>query len=305
MAARVGAIGSRVAATTTGATGTGIGSTTQISAGEVARRRGVGPASAEPASRWASRRRRSSASAGRPVLAVGAAPRPAGSPCTLPSASAADVASGRVVAGTRGRRSSRRRSSRRPGRGRRRPRRSCTRSRAGRCPRPPPRRRSCGRRSASRPARRGGAGRRSRRRGRCCRRSPRATASAARSGSGTIVDRPAGQALADVVVGLADEPEVDAGPGERPERLAGRTTELEVDRAAEVAALEGARQRGSERAIGRRSRASPAAVTDPWPRNAVAMPASSGEAWRVADVAAGRRRDRRAVRPTAPQTRRR
>ena len=63
---------------------------------------------------------------------------------------------------------------------------------------------------------------------RCCRRWPRRRASAARSGSGTIDDRAARQPLADVVVGLADEPELDARAGERPERLAGRAAELQA-----------------------------------------------------------------------------
>ena len=77
-------------------------------------------------------------------------------------------------------------------------------------------------------------------------------ASAARSGSGATVMRPARQALADVVVGLADEPELDAGTGERTERLAGRAAQVEPDRAVELAALERAGQPGPERAVGRR-----------------------------------------------------
>ena len=64
-------------------------------------------------------------------------------------------------------------------------------------------------------------------------------------------DRAARQALADVVVGLADEPQLDARARERPERLAGRAPELEMDRAAQVAALEGAGERRPERAIRR------------------------------------------------------
>ena len=39
-------------------------------------------------------------------------------------------------------------------------------------------------------------------------------------------------------------------------------------------------------------RAGPVAVTDPWPRNAAAMPASQGRRRRVADAAAGASRDR-------------
>ena len=67
-------------------------------------------------------------------------------------------------------------------------------------------------------------------------------------------DRAARQALADVVVGLADEAQLDARAGERPERLAGRATQLEPDRAVELAALEGAGQR-RPRTSGRRSSA--------------------------------------------------
>ena len=79
--------------------------------------------------------------------------------------------------------------------------------------------------------------------------------SAARSGSGDDRDRAAGQALADVVVGLADERQLDARTGERAERLAGGAAQLEPDRAAELAALEGTGQAGTERAIGRGERA--------------------------------------------------
>ena len=61
--------------------------------------------------------------------------------------------------------------------------------------------------------------------------------------------RPARQPLADVVVGLADELERDARAGERAERLAGRALELEMDRTAQLAALEGAGQRRTERAV--------------------------------------------------------
>ena len=77
-------------------------------------------------------------------------------------------------------------------------------------------------------------------------------ASAARSGSGATVIGPARQALADVVVGLADESELDAGTGECTERLAGGAAQVEPDRAMELAALEGAGQPRPERAVGRR-----------------------------------------------------
>ena len=125
---------------------------------------------------------------------------------------------------------------------------------------------------------------------------------AARSGSGTIVTEPPGQALADVVVGLADEPQLDARAGERAEGLAGGAAQLQLDRAAQLAALEGAGERRRRTSDPRWSARSPAAVTEPWPRNAVAMPASSTEAWRVPDVAAGARGigpARRRRRPTA------
>ena len=42
---------------------------------------------------------------------------------------------------------------------------------------------------------------------------------------------PARQALADVVVGVADQPDLDAGRHERAEALAGRSGEGDVDRA--------------------------------------------------------------------------
>ena len=69
-------------------------------------------------------------------------------------------------------------------------------------------------------------------------------------GLGDDRHRAARQALGDVVVGLADEAQLDAGAGERAERLAGGAAQLEPDRAVELAALERAGQPGPERAIG-------------------------------------------------------
>ena len=190
--------------------------------------------------------------------------------------------------GTPGRRSSRRRSWRRPGRGRRPCRRSCTRSRAGRCPRRRPPRRCCGPRSASPPDRRGGAGRRSRRRGTVLPAIASDAASAARSGSGRDRDRAARQALADVVVGLADRAGARRpGPANAPNDWPAAPRSVEPDRAVELAALEGAGQPGPERAVGGREPRGPRRVTEPWPRNAAAMPTSSGDAGRMADVAPG------------------
>ena len=128
-----------------------------------------------------------------------------------------------VVARRRRRPTCRRRSCARSARARRPGRRSCTRSRGRRRPRRPRWRRSCARRSARRP-RRGG---RSRRRWR--RRAidvagddvaPRPTNVASRSGC--TIEPPAGQALADVVVGVALEAQRDAPGHERAEALAGR-----------------------------------------------------------------------------------
>ena len=108
------------------------------------------------------------------------------------------------------RRSSRPRSWARPDRGRRRSRRSCTRSRGRRAPRRPPRRRCCGPRTASRLGRRRGAGRRWPRRGRRSRRAVEADGSATTSGSGRTTTVPPDRPLADVVVRLADERQLDA-----------------------------------------------------------------------------------------------
>ena len=71
-------------------------------------------------------------------------------------------------------------------------------------------------------------------------------------GLGGDRDRAARQALGDVVVGLAGEPELDAGPGEGTERLAGGAAKVEPDGPVELAALEGAGEPGTERAIRRR-----------------------------------------------------
>ena len=75
-------------------------------------------------------------------------------------------------------------------------------------------------------------------------------------GLGTDDDRPARQALADVVVGLTHEVESKAAGQERPEALSGRAAQLEpelvasgISRAAgrvDLAALDGARQLGAE-----------------------------------------------------------
>src|SRR4029079_14249888 len=46
------------------------------------------------------------------------------------------------------------------------------------------------------------------------------------------------EALAAVVVRLADEAQLERRPGERPERLPGRATELQPDRPAKLATLE-------------------------------------------------------------------
>ena len=53
--------------------------------------------------------------------------------------------------------------------------------------------------------------------------------------------RPPDRPFADVVVGLADEAQLDARARERPERLAGGAAQLQPDRPAQLAALERAR----------------------------------------------------------------
>ena len=63
---------------------------------------------------------------------------------------------------------------------------------------------------------------------------------------------PARQPLADVVVGLTDEREIDRPRRERPERLPRRAAQLEAHRAAELASLDRAGQGGAERAVGGR-----------------------------------------------------
>ncbi len=63
---------------------------------------------------------------------------------------------------------------------------------------------------------------------------------------------PAGEALRDVVVGLAGQPQIDPEAGERPERLAGRALELQADRTVKLAALERAGQPRPEGAVGGR-----------------------------------------------------
>ena len=65
-------------------------------------------------------------------------------------------------------------------------------------------------------------------------------------------DRAARQALRDVVVGLTGQPQLDAGPGERAERLPGDAAQLEPDRA-----------RAARRARGRRS-GRPRTTDPPW-----------------------------------------
>ena len=131
-------------------------------------------------------------------------------------------------------------------RGRRPCRRSCTRSRAGRSPRRPPRRRCCGPRSASPPGRRGGAGRRSRRRGTVLPAIASVAAVGAEVGLRGDRDRAARQALADVVVGLADQAQLDAR-ARRTRRTTGRRR-----RAARAGS-----GRAARRARGRRSGPAP------------------------------------------------
>ena len=71
-------------------------------------------------------------------------------------------------------------------------------------------------------------------------------------GLGRDRDPAAGQALADVVVGLADEPELDARTREGAERLARGPAQLQADRSAQLAALERAGEPGAERTVRRR-----------------------------------------------------
>ena len=123
-------------------------------------------------------------------------------------------------------------------------------------------------------------------------------------GLGDDRDPAAGQALADVVVGLADELAVDAGPDERAERLAGGAAQLEADRAAQLAALERAGQSGAERAVGRGQaqaagrRPALAAERGGDPRPPAATPARGD---RRAPAAAGFARRAAVGAPTAPR----
>ena len=71
-------------------------------------------------------------------------------------------------------------------------------------------------------------------------------------GLGPHDDDAAREALADVVVGLADELEGDGWHRERAERLARRALEAPVHLAADEPALDDAREMGAERALGRR-----------------------------------------------------
>ena len=113
-------------------------------------------------------------------------------------------------------------------------------------------------------------------------------------------DRATGQALADVVVGLADEAQLHAGPGERAERLARGAAQLEPDRAVRARRARG-RRSGRPRTSGPRSSAAGrAAVTEPWPRNAAAIADLERRRRRAADVAAGRGRIRAARRRRPP-----
>jgi hypothetical protein len=57
---------------------------------------------------------------------------------------------------------------------------------------------------------------------------------------------PARQALADVVIGLTHEPQVESRACESAERLAGRTAHLEANRAGEVATFDGPGKCGTE-----------------------------------------------------------
>ena len=122
-------------------------------------------------------------------------------------------------------------------------------------------------------------------------------------GLGDDRDAATGQALADVVVGLAGEGQLDAGPGERAERLARRAAQLEADRA-RAARRAPARRSGRPRTSGRPwSGAARMAVTGPWSRNAAATRASSGDAERMAERAGRQRRVRAAGRVGAPRRR--
>ncbi len=115
---------------------------------------------------------------------------------------------------------------------------------------------------------------------------------------------PARQALADVVVRLADQPQLERRTRERAERLAGRAAELQTDRPAELAALERARQRRPERPVGRREPQATGARTRPGRRarrrgsSRAATRAGGGRRVRRARASrGGRRRQSRVPRP--------
>ena len=73
--------------------------------------------------------------------------------------------------------------------------------------------------------------------------------STGRSGSGTMTSFPPREALADVVVRLPRQAQLDGRTGEGAEALAGRPVQVERDRAAQRAALDGAGQGRAERPI--------------------------------------------------------
>ena len=116
---------------------------------------------------------------------------------------------------------------------------------------------------------------------------------------------PARQALADVVVRLADQPQLERRPRERPERLAGRAAELQADRPAELAALERARQRRAERPVGGREPEAAGREARPGRRarrrgsSRAATPAGGGRRGRRARASRAARRRH----PTAPRQR--
>ena len=116
-------------------------------------------------------------------------------------------------------------------------------------------------------------------------------------------DRASRQALGDVVVGLPDETQFDARPGECPERLTRGTAQLELDGPVQLASLEGARQT-RPRPSGRRSsreartpRPNPGHGAPSRSRSPAPTPAHDGShGRRTADRPGGRRR-----RPMTPR----
>src|SRR6185369_4599256 len=110
------------------------------------------------------------------------------------------------------------------------------------------------------------------------------------------------QALRDVVVGLADEPEIDAGPGECAEGLAGGTAQAEMDGARQLVPLDRAGQAGPERSVGGRQ----GQALGPEARLAVQdadQPALQWAGLAAPDVVAGRCRVRAALARRRPAAR--